>query len=61
MKLIDQNLRAVVAALSPAERRSLEEALREAKTWPDEARAVLRWLRRKLKRKARAAKKARPG
>jgi len=57
MTVADNNLAALIAALTPAERRIVEESLREGARMPDEARAILRWLRRRLKRRVRAGKR----
>jgi len=55
--LTDHNLNELLRRLSGRDRRSVEEALAGKRS--DEAAAVLRWLRKKLKRKARLKKRPR--
>jgi len=57
MTLSDTNLAALVARLKPSERQAVEEAVKGKAT--DESAVILRWLRKKLKGKARRGKKRR--
>lgn len=59
MTVADSNLRALLNSLTPADRKLLESALREGGQLSADVRAILRWLRRRLKRRARAGKRDR--
>ncbi len=54
MNLTDRTLQEALATLTPAERRAVSESLKEGAAMPEDVRAILRWLRRRLKRKARS-------
>jgi hypothetical protein len=54
--ITDSTLRELLASLSPADKAILYEAIREGAEWKTDAKDILRWLRRKLKRRVRARK-----
>jgi hypothetical protein len=57
MNLSDNNLIALLNQLSPRDRRLLSDALREGGQLTKDVRAILRWLRRRLKSKARSRRR----
>jgi hypothetical protein len=57
MTITDTTLIEAMNTLNEAERQSVEQALKGQRT--DEAAVILRWLRRRLKRVARAKKRRR--
>jgi hypothetical protein len=52
-------LASALQALTPAERDIVTAAIIEGAALPEDAKAILRWLKRKLKRGARAGKRRR--
>jgi hypothetical protein len=57
MTLSDNNLTELLNRLSPRDRKSIADALHEGGQLSADVRAILRWLRRRLKRRARAKRK----
>ena len=55
MPLVDANLSELLKRLTPAKRRALESAIKGERT--HEAGVILRWIKRRLKRRVRAGKK----
>ena len=58
MNITDSTLNELLKALSPRERDIISESTRQCREWPDDAKAILRWLKRRLKRRTRAGKRA---
>lgn len=57
LKLADDNLRELMLTLTPAQQRAVAESLKEGAAIGKDVRAILRWLRRRLKRKARSKRR----
>jgi ubiquinone biosynthesis protein UbiJ len=57
MNLTDTNLAELLNRLSPRDRRLLSDALGEGGQLTQDVRAILRWLRRRLKRRARSKRR----
>jgi hypothetical protein len=57
MTLSDNNLTELLNQLSPRDRRLLSDALHEGGQFTQDVRAILRWLRRRLKRRARSKRR----
>jgi len=59
MNLTDSNLTELLNGLSSRDRKIIADALREGGQLTQDVRAILRWLRRRLKRRARAGRRIR--
>jgi hypothetical protein len=57
MNLTDTGLAELLNQLSPRDRKTIADGLKEGSTLGPDAKAILRWLRRRLKRRARAGKR----
>jgi len=57
MNLADTNLAELLNRLSPRERRLLSDALGEAGQLSADVREILRWLKRRLKRRAQSKRR----
>ena len=55
--MTDTNLIELLNQLSPRDRRLLSDALREGARLEPDAKAIVRWLRRRLKRRARSKRR----
>jgi hypothetical protein len=57
MTLSDNSLAELLNQLSPRDRKTVADGLKEGSTLGPDAKAILRWLRRRLKRRARSKRK----
>jgi hypothetical protein len=55
--MIDENLSELLRQLTPRERKIIADALKEGSTLTQDVREILRWLRRRLKRRARSKRR----